>query len=187
MRRFALILFLACGVTIVTAQRKGNNENSMKGTPLRERIVTGGGFGMAFGSQQDFISLSPFIGYKLTQKLIAGTSFTYRYTKFKYYSPSITLIDYGVAPFLRYAIFNNFFVQAEYEYLNYEFPTGPEQTIRETFNSFIAGGGFIQPITDKSSFYVSAMYNFSYVEPKAGGYSPYYSPLILRAGITVGF
>lgn len=187
MKRSVVVLIFTCCVIGAEAQRKGNNENSLQGVPFKERIVTGGGFGLAFGSSQDFISLSPMIGYKITEKFIAGASITYRYTKYKYYSPAIKLTDYGFAPFLRYTIFENVFLQTEYEYLNYEFPTGPEVTTRKAFNSFLAGGGFIQPIGDKAAFYVSALYNFSYTEPRPGEYSPYYSPLILRAGITLGF
>jgi hypothetical protein len=179
---------LAFVLTAEAQKRKGgNDDNSLEGVPLKERIVTGGGFGMAFGSSQDFISVSPMIGYRITQKFVAGTSVTYRYTKYKYYSPALKLTDYGVGPFLRYTIFNNVFLQAEYEYLNYEFPVSTEESTRKAFNSFLAGGGFIQPIGDKASFYVSALYNFSYKEPRTGEYSPYYSPLILRAGINVGF
>lgn len=190
MIRLLIVSILVCITLIAEAQnkrKKSNDENNLQGVPLKERIVTGGGFGLAFGSTQDFISLSPMVGYKITEKFIAGTSITYRYTKYKYYNPAIKLTDYGLGPFLRYTIFNNVFIQTEYEYLNYEFPTGPEQTTRKAFSSFLAGGGFIQPIGDKAAFYVSALYNFSYREPRPGEYSPYYSPLILRAGITLGF
>lgn len=181
MKRIVLILIIvSCGI-VTKAQ------NSIEGASFRERIITGGGLGLSFNSYQDFISLSPLIGYKITEKLIAGTSFTYRYTKYKQYSPSIKLIDYGVSPFLRYQIFGNFFVQTQYEYLNYEFPISYDESVRKDFNSFLAGGGFIQPIGDKAAFYVSLMYNFSYTEPAANQYSPYYSPFVLQAGITVGF
>ena len=184
MRPLLFALFLIASVAVY-AQK--NDDNSLEGVPLKERIVTGGGFGMSFDSYQDFISVSPLIGYKFTQKFIGGTSITYRYTKYKYYKPAITLNDWGINPFLRYQIFGNFFIQAEYEYLNYEFPTAPEESTRKTFNSFLAGGGFIQPIGDKAAFFVTALYNFSYKDPLPNEYSPYYSPLVLRAGITFGF
>jgi hypothetical protein len=31
-----------------------------------------------------------------------------------------------------------------------------------------------------------ALYNFSYTDPSPGEYSPYASPLIIRAGINIG-
>lgn len=189
MPRLLIASILICITFIVEAQNKGGYDNSLKGIPFKERIVTGGGLGLSFGSSQDFISISPMVGYRVTERLLTGTGVTYRYTKYKYYTPALTLIDWGFNPFLRYTLFKNIFVHTEYEYLNYEFPSpvNPEISTREAFNSFLAGGGFIQPISDKAAFYITALYNFSYKEPLPNQYSPYYSPLILRAGISVGF
>jgi hypothetical protein len=161
-------------------------DNSLKGTPVQERIVFGGGMGLSFGSQQDFISLSPLVGYRLTAKLTAGTSVIYRYTSYKVFKPTIKLNDYGVSPFVRFTLIDNVFLQAEYEYLNYEFPSSPEN-FRKDFTSFLAGGGFIQPLGGRASFFVIALYNFSYQEPVGNDFSPYPSPLIIRAGIGFGF
>jgi hypothetical protein len=161
-------------------------DNSLEGVPFKERIVTGGGIGLSFGTVQDFFSLSPTIGYKLTERLIVGTGLTYRYTNYKYSKPSIKLHDYGVSPFMRFTVYKNVFIQAEYEHLNYEFPTSQTQSVRKNFNSFLAGGGFIQPIGNKFYFYLMALYNFSYQTPAIGEYTPYNSPLILRGGINIG-
>ena len=179
--------FLFCFLAFISFQQLfGQGEaNSLKDVPFKERIVTGGGLGLAFGSVQDFISVSPMIGYRLTAKLIAGTGVTYRYTNYKFYSPSIKLNDYGVNPFLRFTVYRNIFVQTELEHLNYEFPSSPTETFRRKFNSFLAGGGFVQPISQKVSFYVMALYNFSYTS-SLRGYSPYDSPLVFRAGINIG-
>ena len=77
---FCLIGLFCSGVAF------GQGEaNSLKGVPVKERIVTGGGFGLSFSSYQDFVSVSPQIGYLVTRRLIAGTGFTYRYTNYKYY------------------------------------------------------------------------------------------------------
>jgi hypothetical protein len=164
--------------------------NSLEGVPFKERIVTGGGLGLSFSSYQDFFSISPQIGYMVTRRLMAGTGFTYRYTNYKYFKPSMKFNDYGVSPFLRFTVYRNIFIQTEYEYLNYEdfrYPVTPaRETVRRNFSSFLAGGGFVQPVGQKISFYIMAMYNFSYKNAAAGEYSPYDSPLIVRAGINVG-
>ena len=99
----ALIVVSWCG----SAFAQGEN-NSLKDVPFKERIVTGGGLGLGFGSNQDFISLSPVIGYALTKKIIAGSGFTFRYTNYKFYNPSIKLIDYAVNPFIRYTFYREF-------------------------------------------------------------------------------
>lgn len=161
-----------------------DENNSLKGVPFKERIVTGGGLGLGFGSVQDYFSVSPVIGYSLTKKFIAGTGITYRYTNYK--PLRLKLTDYAVSPFLRYNIYRGFFAQTEYEYLNYEFPVSTTETVRMDFKSFLAGGGVVQPIGRNLAFYAMALYNFSYQQPVPGRVSPYTSPLVLRAGINIG-
>lgn len=182
MVRLALIA-LIIGSFSIEAFSQGE-DNSLKGMPLKDRIVTGGGVGLGFGSVQDYFSVSPMIGYRLTAKLLAGTGLTYRYTNYKVTKPSIKLNDYGVNPFLRFTIYRNIFLQTEFEHLNYEFPLTTVESTRQTFNSFLAGGGFIQPLGERFAFYLMALYNFSYQEQ--GVYSPYDSPIVIRAGINIG-
>jgi hypothetical protein len=182
MVRFLLPIFLIlCASVAAFAQGK---DNSLNGAPLKDRIVTGGGIGLGFGSVQDYFSVSPMIGYRLTQKLLAGTGVTYRYTNYKVVKPSIKLNDYGLNPFLRFTVYRNIFLQSEYEYLNYEFPVSVAETTRRSFDSFLAGGGFIQPIGQRAAFYLMALYNFSYQQ--TAQYSPYDSPIVVRAGINIG-
>jgi hypothetical protein len=73
MLRICLVL-IALGVS-AGCYSQGKN-NSLKGMELRDRIVTGGGFGLGFGSVQDYVSVSPMIGYRLTARLLAGTGVT---------------------------------------------------------------------------------------------------------------
>lgn len=178
-----IVVLLLCATFNAFGQGK---DNSLKGTPFKERIVTGGGLGLGFGSVQDYVSVSPVIGYSLTKKFIAGTGVTYRYTNYKITTPSIKLNDYAISPFLRYNIYRGFFLQTEYEYLNYEFPVNTAETVRMDFTSFLAGGGLVQPIGRNLAFYVMALYNFSYQQPVPGRISPYNSPFVLRAGINIG-
>jgi len=164
----------------------GEEEMSDKPT-FRERIFTGGGFGLSFSNYYDFISVSPLIGYKVTPKLAAGIQVQYRYTKYKEFTPKFSTNDYGISPFVRYSIYAPIFLQAEYEYLNYEYPITTSESIRKTYNSFLAGGGFFQPIGRHAGFYAVAMYNFSYRAANYGEVTPYNSPLVLRVGVTAGF
>lgn len=183
MARLIAAVFCLLGISL-TAFSQGK-DNSLEGMPLKDRIVTGGGMGLGFGSVQDYVSVSPMIGYRLTAKLLAGTSITYRYTNYKVVKPSIKLNDYGASPFLRFTVYRNIFLQTEYEYLNYEFPVYPYvENTRRSFESFLAGGGIIQPLGDRLAFYVMALYNFSYQDQIQ--YSPYDSPIVIRAGINIG-
>ena len=156
-------------------------QNSLKDVPASERIVVGGGFGLGFSSTQDYFMVSPSIGYMLTRKLMAGTSLSYQHTKYKFTSPSISVNAYGIGPFTRFVIYENIFLQAEYEYLTYKLPG-----LTQSFDSFLAGGGFVQPLGSKASIYFIALYNFSYTTPRQGEFSPYGSPLVIRGGISFG-
>lgn len=182
MARLTLI-FLIIGSFSFEAFSQGK-DNSLEGVPFKDRIVTGGGVGLGFGSVQDYFSVSPMIGYRVTARLLAGTGLTYRYTNYKLANPSIKLNDYGLNPFLRFTVYRNIFLQTEFEHLNYEFPVSTRETTRETFDSFLAGGGFIQPLGERFAFYVMALYNFSYKDQVL--YSPYDSPIVIRAGINIG-
>ncbi|MFZ2907401.1 MAG: hypothetical protein WAZ98_14450 [Cyclobacteriaceae bacterium] len=189
--RIPVLILVLFGVFFASKaqNRRSNNENSLEGVPFKERIVTGGGLGLSFGSNQDFISLSPIIGYAFTKKFVAGTGLTYQYTKYKdvYPGQDVATNNFGINPFLRYTVYQGIFLQTEYEYLNYEGIILPDlNTERDSFTSFMAGGGFMQPIGDKAGFFLLAMYNFSYRDPKPGEYLPYASPWVIRAGINVG-
>ena len=177
-RLLFIAALLTCGSILVHAQ---GEDNSLKGVPPSERIVFGGGMGLGFGSGQDYVMISPSIGYLFTKKLMAGVNLTYQYNNYKFYSPSIKTHSYGGGPFVRYMIFRGVFVHTEYEYLSYEFFES-----REGYNSFLAGAGFIQPLGSKASFYFLALYNFLYETPLPGEFSPYNSPLVIRAGISLG-
>lgn len=182
MRLIAIGLFIVLSAGMATAQ---GEDNSLKGVPFQERIVTGGGFGLGFGNVQDFVSVSPILGYAVTRKFLVGSGFTYRYTKYKLVRPNVSFNDYSINPFARYTIYRGIFAQAEFEHLNYEYLVGPGETQRKGFNSFMAGGGFIQPLGNKAAFFVMALYNFSYTASDAF-YTPYQSPWVIRAGVNIG-
>lgn len=181
--RLIAIFVLIVGSTIGAFAQ--GEANSLKGVPASERIVTGGGMGMGFGNLQDFVSVSPIIGYAVTKRLVMGSGFTYRYTKYKGVTPSVSFNDYSINPFARFTVYNGIFLQAEYEHLNYEYYVGVGEKARNSFNSFLAGGGFMQPIGTRSSFFAMALYNFSYTASDSF-YTPYTSPWIIRVGINVG-
>lgn len=182
MRKLILTAVLLALCNLAFAQW-GEEELSDK-PDWRQRMFTGGGFGASFGSYYDYVSVSPLIGYRITQKLAGGVQVQYRYTKYKG-TTSYSTNDYGVAPFLRYSLFGPIFLHVEYEYLNYEYVSYGEK-YRQGFNSFMAGGGFFQPLGRKAGFYALALYNFSYTQ-SYNYLSPYASPLVLRVGITAGF
>lgn len=181
---FGMLLML----TSVRVMAQWGEEELAEKPSFQDRLFTGGGIGASFSSYSDFFSISPLIGYNITPKLAGGLMLQYRYTKYKSISPSVTTNDYGITPFLRFNVFRQFFLHAEYEYLNYQFIDGYGETDRKGFGSFMAGGGFFQPIGRNAGFYAVALYNFSYQSPSGSNYYyPYNNPVVLRVGITAGF
>lgn len=157
--------------------------------PLRERFFFGGGIGLAFGDV-DYVEVSPLVGFRVTQKLDAGISLLYRWRTDDRFEPSVDTSDYGVTLFGRLRVVHNFFLEADWESVNWEsirFDPSTEQvtTDRETTTSFLAGGGYYQPLGALTSLAFSALYNFSYDEDDP--FEPYGSPWVFRVGIGVGF
>lgn len=182
------LLFIVSLMFVSVLTFAQGEENSLKGVPWKERIVTGGGLGLSFGAYQDYIAVSPIIGYAFTKKFVAGTGLTYQYTKYKDVNPGrdITTSNYGINPFMRYTLFKGIFVQTEYEYLNYEAILPNLETTRANWDSFMAGGGIMQPLGSRAGIFFMVLYNFSYRDAQPGEYLPYGSPWVIRAGINVG-
>ncbi len=178
-----ILLFLS---TTVFAQ--WGDETLSDKPAVRDRIFVGGGLGASFSSYADFVSISPIIGYKVSPRFAPGIGLMYRYTSYKSINPKVTTNDYGGSIFARFKLFGPLFLHAEFEHMNYEFPGNtPGETLRKDFNSFLAGGGFFQPVGRNAGFFATALYNFSYQNSSNYSYYPYSSPLILRVGITAGF
>ncbi len=149
---------------------------------LSDRIYFGGGFGLSAGSDVTNISLSPQIGYKITERYSAGVGITYQYVKIRNFESSIN--NYGWSVFNRYNITRQFFAYGEYENLQFEFFTPDGSTSRRGFNSLLFGGGYSESLAGRATFSVAALYNVLY-DP-ADRTQPYDSPWVVRAGVGIG-
>jgi hypothetical protein len=148
------------------------------------RWFFGGGVGAALGDVAYF-EVSPFVGYRVNDKLSIGAGALWRHREDERYSQDLSTDDYGGNLFARYSVYGPVFLQGEYEYLDYEYYRANLTTDRTTANSFFAGGGIAQPLGGNASLFFLAMYNLSYDsydEPQ-----PYDSPWLVRAGVSVGF
>jgi hypothetical protein len=148
-----------------------------------DRWWAGGGVGLGFGDIT-YVSVEPMVGYHATDKIDVGGRLIFRYRDDERYSPSLSTTDYGASVFARYAVKAPFFLQAEYEWLSYEIPFTDGSTDRDNYDSILVGGGFAQRMGDRSSFFVSALYNFSYDDNEP---SPYTDPWVIRVGVGFGF
>jgi hypothetical protein len=148
----------------------------------------GGGLGLSFGTV-DYVEIYPVIGYRFKAPISLGVQFLYRYSNDDRYAGDSATTDYGATLFFRYFVIENFFVEADYEYLSYEYlyyvnDVGEVGTRRTEAGNVFLGVGYSQPIGRKSAFFVSVLYNVTFDDaPDA----PYADPWLIRAGVSFGF
>ena len=182
---YALVIGILCtlmSLTVLPAKGQYTNENREKNPDFKSRLFFGGGFGLQFGSVT-LIELSPLVGYKVTPKFGIGLSPTYKYYHYNdYYGPSNDLSTnvYGGSIFARYSIFESVFAHVEYESLFYNTSTPAYPTLREQFNSFFVGGGYMQNFSMNSGMYLMVLWNLNDTPD-----SPYINP-VFRVGFNVG-
>lgn len=167
-----LILFIGASAQDSTMLRKRPLKK-----PFMDRVFTGGNLGAQFG-QVTFIDVSPLIGYRITDKISAGIGATYQYYHYqdKYYDLETNV--YGGRVFGRYLFNDYLFAHVEYEYLNLE--AFDFQRRRVDVGSLMAGGGYVQHLSDRAAIVAMILYNFT-----ESVYTPYQNPII-RVGINIG-
>ncbi|MEO1096404.1 MAG: hypothetical protein AAFX57_01460 [Bacteroidota bacterium] len=176
------IISLCC--LIGSASIAQNNNVIDERSSVRDRIFFGGNLGFSFGDIT-FIEVAPLVGYRITDKLSGGLQVQYRYRNDKRFTPDLDARDYGANLFARYNLPAPFFLQAEYEYLNFEFFDSQLDTERDSFSSVFVGGGMAQPLGKRAFFTITVLYNLSYDDNEAP--RPYDNPLVVRVGINAGF
>ena len=151
---------------------------------VASRFFFGGGVGASFGTI-DYVEVAPLVGFQVVPRFDLGLQPFYRWTDDGRYSPSVATTDYGTNIFARVRIFRGFFAEADYQYTNYEYPNSVGGTTRDTYNAFLAGGGYTVPLGRNVGMYFSALYDFTY--DGNDPYRPYDSPVRFQIGASVGF
>ena len=204
-----LFLLLLCMGSNTFAQRvytsSGKPTKAQRSTPAEskgfnpDKLIFGGGLGAGFG-RSTYFSISPVVGYRFTDALMAGIGLGYQYYKVRDYYQISGVGSYDAkqhifSPSLwgRFAFLENFFAQAEYEYnyINTSYPgfdpngSGNVVNLTESFTSpnLLLGGGIRQRVTDRSSLLLTVLYNV------LDGPNNIYAnqPLIIRVGFVVGY
>lgn len=142
-----------------------------------DKFFIGGNMGLQFGTVT-FADISPLVGYKFTEEISAGIGATYQYYHYKdrYYDLETNV--YGGRVFGRYNFTEYLFGHVEYEYLNLE--AFDFNRRRVDVGSLMAGGGYLQRISDNAGIVAMVLFNFT-----ESAYTPYSNP-IFRVGIVVG-
>lgn len=169
-----LVTLLSSAISEVYSQQ---DELPLNEQSFSERIFFGGNFGIQFGNVT-VIDVSPLIGYRLTEKLSAGTGITYMYYRLRSPGFDFSTSIYGGRLFARHIIYENLFVHAEHEVLNLEIF---EQGIRRiNVTNILIGAGYRQHLGGRTYINLLALWNVN-----ESIHSPYRNPII-RMGIGFG-
>ena len=151
----------------------------------KERIYTGGGLGFnggrdGFGNRYFNISVSPIVGYMITQQFSGGIGISYQ--RVGYPDIDFSYTQYGLLPFLRYN-FDDFFLITEYNYINLPRVTysGGKYSEASRFyrSRMLVGAGYSKPLGARARVNAIAMYDLLYSAP-----SVFYSPWVFRVFVS---
>jgi hypothetical protein len=110
------------------------------------------------------IGVTPMVGYKIVGGLSAGPRVGITYTSIKASNTaggvsSVGVTDYSLGAFTRYKAFQNFFVQAEFEYLSQQFPRLLQDSRGNLFIDLDANRKPIKQREDRNNYYAGIGYN----------------------------
>ena len=175
MKKLLILAIFSVLAIQVFGQRTLNPRNEDKPS-FGQRVFFGGGLGFGAGNNTTSIQVNPIVGYMITPQLSAGVGVDYQYIKYKDRFNGQDFDDnlWGFQVFTRYNI-KMFFVQAEYNRINYTefFRDGSEQ--RASGDRLLLGGGISQPLGRRGAINLAAMYDVLYENS-----GPFGSPWVFR-------
>lgn len=160
---------LLVGLTVFGQAEEDNGTN---------KFFFGGNIGLQFGNIT-FVEVSPTFGYHITPKFSAGAGIVFQYVRYNanVYGEELSTSVAGSKFFGRYLVWENLFLTAETQLLSvasYRADIYGQLTkFRTLVPVMFVGGGYQQPIGEKSFVTISLLYDVI-DEP----YSPYSNPYI---------
>lgn len=175
-----LILFSVL-ISSFTLNAQTGTSTSIGGENSKWTFGGSAGIGGSFGGGNSgtSISVSPRVGYQLTDDLEGGIAGNFGWTNSKYYSSSTV----GVGPFLNYYFSRNFYLSGMFQ--EYFFNQKDKFTQLKYSGDEAAlyfGGGYMQRIGNNAYMQIGAMYNVLYNKDK----SVFGSGLIPSVGVVFG-
>ncbi len=182
-------LFAACLLllTINAQAQEGNDSLYVRRQPeppkekWTDRISLGGNFGLSLGRYTN-ITLAPLVGYRFTDKFMAGGGVSYIYSRIRdVYGNTLEGSVYGGRTFAQYTIIPNFAPRVEYEALAVPYYSYNGEGQRRWIGNPLVGAAVLFPIGRRSNFGITALYNLT--DQLNQLYSIYGSPWVIRMGV----
>jgi hypothetical protein len=154
---------------------------------MQKRLFIGGGLGFGISSYATSLMVAPMVGYRLSPSFDVGTRVNYTYYRYNDAPLKYSTNNVGVGVFGRYYLFffQDLFLHAEYEALNYEqvYITNTyevDHKERTWVSSMFVGGGYRQWVGKSAFVGITVLWNLlDNID------SPYNNP-IFRIGVGVG-
>ncbi len=160
------IIYLLLLVSVCLPQ----NSNAQSTTPLKDRLYTGGSFGLTFGTYTN-VMISPLLGLMVSDRFYTGVGLEYNYTKDKRYTPALSYNQYGGRIYGQYNFLPNFFTHIEFNGLSFESYTTTLSKTRQFVPFVYVGGGYQQMLSSRS--FMSMRVLFDVLQDKNSPYKPW--------------
>lgn len=177
MYRTIAVLTLVAGLFAVPVAAQ---EVPASGEKAATSIYYGGSITLGFGSAFR-IGVFPLVGLRLTPKLSVGAQAGLEYAN--YDGPGREATNYGGALFARYRVIPQLYLHGEGRYVSYELFGIGDNSSREWVPFVLLGGGFVQPVSPRTSVYVEAL--FDVLQDSESPYDDW-EPFV-RVGVAVGY
>ena len=177
MKKFLALMFFVLLCSTVQAQ-KGDYELPQQSS-ITDRLYYGGGFGLGGGSGGISISLSPIVGFMVSNRVSLGLGITYRYYKYEDSFTSYSDNQWGGQVFGRINIIRPLFAMVQYSFLNYSYRG--DQNDRRVVERLPIGLGISQPIGGRSAINITAGYDVLYIDNNG----PYGSPWVFAVFFSI--
>jgi hypothetical protein len=153
----------------------GGNQETMR------RLFIYSGFGLGYSSNQYFsqfnASISPALGYRVTDKFAVGPGISYTYNNYGFDGigvPNISTSSVGIKAFAQYIIYHEFLAHAEYEVTRAELLNSDLEKTRFTASTPLLGVGYRSQLGERAAADILLLYNFN------SGYNSLYSNPVVR-------
>ena len=167
------LLFICCILNLDAQDPK-----KVKKSDFMDHLVYGGDVILSISNFYTAVGGTPFVGYKVGERYMAGLGFTYIYISAPNYKDS----NYGPRIFNRFAVTYEIFLHAEYEYLSFVRKWDSDGSkFKSEFPALLVGGGYRQEVGAGAYLSFALLYDVLQ-DPN----SPY-NGLIYRGGISIGF
>lgn len=160
----------------------------------RSRFFVEGNIGFNAGSGFTYISASPTLGYRFTDRISAGAGPIFEYYRWSSYKANVL----GARTFGRFTAFNNLFnsggnlfLHAQYDFLTYK-DNYLYNEKRAIASRLPLGLGYSQPLGGVATFNIMALYDVLYNKNKNSdipiyNYGYVFDGFIIQGGINFGF